>query len=50
MSDSSLSDYRQEVQGFLESCEYLSAATASSDNPPLSRENGALLRTTQLKS
>lgn len=40
MSDSSVSDYRKEVQGFLQSCEYLVAATASSDNLPLSNEEG----------
>ena len=50
MSDSSVSDYRKEVQGFLESCEHLLAATASSDNLPLSKEDGALLRPTRLKS
>ena len=43
MSDSSLSDYRQEVQGFLESCEYLSAATASSDNLPSSKEERSII-------
>ena len=31
MSDSSVSDYRKEVQGFLESCEHL-LASASSEN------------------
>ena len=31
MSDSSVSDYRKQLEGFLESCEYLFAAIASSD-------------------
>ena len=43
MSDSSVSDYRKEVQGFLESCEYLLAATASSDNLPLSKEERSII-------
>ena len=38
MSDNSVSDYRKEVRGFLESCEYFLAATASPDNLPLSKE------------
>lgn len=43
MSDSSVSDYRKEVQGFLQSCEYLVAATASSDNLPLSNEERSII-------
>jgi hypothetical protein len=44
MSDHSVSDYRKEVQSYLESCEYLLAATASSDNLRCPKKNGALLR------
>ena len=43
MSDSSVSDYRKEVQGFLESCEHLLAATVSSDNLPLSKEERGII-------
>ena len=43
MSDSSVSDYRKEVRGFLESCEYLLAATASSDNLPFSKEERSII-------
>jgi hypothetical protein len=43
MSDSSVSDYRKEVRGYLESCEYLLAATASSDNLPLSKEERSII-------
>jgi hypothetical protein len=43
MSDSSVSDHRKEVQDYLESCEYLLAATASSDNLPLSKEERSII-------
>ena len=43
MSDSSVSDYRKEVQGYLESCEYLLAATASPDNLPFSKEERSII-------
>jgi len=43
MSDTPVSDYRKEVQDYLESCEYLLAATASSDDPPLSKEERSII-------
>jgi hypothetical protein len=43
MSGNSVSDYRKKVQGFLESCEYLLAATASSDTLPLSKDERSII-------
>jgi len=50
MSDHSVSDYRKQVQSCLESCEYLLAATASSDNLPLCEEERSIIALTRLKS
>ena len=43
MSDNLVFDYRKEVQDYLESCEYLLAATASSNNRPLSKDERSII-------